>query len=273
MHAIRSGHRALALSKGRGNRGKSLAVMSSGGAKPVGTWIFDLDNTLYPASCRLFDQVQIRVRLYVREKLGLSEAGAAALQKRYIQEHMTTLRGLIVNDGIDPRSFLDFVHAVDLGALAPDPALDQAIGRLPGRKVIFTNGSVPHAERVMARVGIGRHFEGIFDIVASDFIPKPDLGAYQQLCDTYRIDPATAVMIDDMPRNLAPAHQLGMTTVLVRTDAEWADDNWLGADGNNAFIHHVTDDLAVFLAGFGSEQNDASANNTSANNTTVESKL
>lgn len=216
------------------------------GTKAVGTWIFDLDNTLYPASCRLFDQVQLRIRQYIRENLGLSEAEALALQKRYFQEHMTTLRGLIVNDGIDPHHFLDFVHEIDLTGLSANPALDAAIAALPGRKVIFTNGSVPHAERVMKKVGIGHHFEAIFDIVASDFVPKPDLGVYRRLCEIYKIEPTGAVMIDDMPRNLVPAHELGMTTVLVKTDDEWA-----GPAGDPTYIHHVTEDLASFLAPFG----------------------
>jgi len=229
--------------------------MSLDGAKPVGTWIFDLDNTLYPASCRLFDQVQVRIRQYIRENLGLSETEALALQKRYFQEHMTTLRGLIVNDGIDPHHFLDFVHTIDLSALSADPALDRAIAALPGRKVIFTNGSVPHATRVMERVGIGHHFEAIFDIVASDFVPKPDLSVYQRLCDMHRIDPATAVMIDDMPRNLLPAHQLGMTTVLVKTD-----DEWTGPEIDPSFIHHVTEDLAGFLAPYGTPKNSSVEN-------------
>jgi putative hydrolase of the HAD superfamily len=225
--------------------------MSLRETKAVGTWIFDLDNTLYPASCRLFNQVQRRIRQYIRENLGLSETAAVALQKRYFQEHMTTLRGLIVNDGIDPHHFLDFVHAIDLTGLAANPALDAAIAALPGRKVIFTNGSVPHAERVMEKVGIGRHFEGVFDIVASDFVPKPEIGVYRRLCDTYRIDPAGAVMIDDMPRNLRPAHELGMTTVLVKTDDAEADFNWAGPAGDPSYIHHVTEDLATFLRPFG----------------------
>ncbi|MDY0871703.1 pyrimidine 5'-nucleotidase [Dongia rigui] len=225
----------------------SLAAKNAGlGTKAVGTWIFDLDNTLYPASCRLFDQVQLRIRQYIRENLGLSETEALALQKRYFQEHMTTLRGLIVNDGIDPHHFLDFVHEIDLSGLHANPALDAAIAALPGRKVIFTNGSVPHAERVMKKVGIGHHFEAVFDIVASDFVPKPDIGVYRRLCETYQIDPSRAVMIDDMPRNLVPAHDLGMTTVLVKTDDEWA-----GPAGDPTYIHHVTEDLASFLAPFG----------------------
>ncbi|WP_374653794.1 pyrimidine 5'-nucleotidase [Dongia sp.] len=224
--------------------------MSLGKAKAVGAWIFDLDNTLYPASCRLFDQVQVRIRQYIRENLGLSETEALALQKRYFQEHMTTLRGLIVNDGIDPHHFLDFVHRIDLGGLEANPALDAAIAALPGRKVIFTNGSVPHAERVMEKVGIGRHFEGVFDIVASDFVPKPDIGVYRRLCAEYRIDPAASVMIDDMPRNLAPAHELGMTTVLVKPD-DGLGDEWAGPAGDSTYIHHVTEDLAAFLGSFG----------------------
>lgn len=220
--------------------------------KAVETWIFDLDNTLYSASCRLFDQVQTRIRQFIRQKLGLSETEALSLQKRYFQEHMTTLRGLIVNDGIDPHHFLDFVHEIDLSSLDANPALDAAIATLPGRKVIFTNGSVPHAERVMAKVGISRHFEGIFDIVASDFMPKPDISVYRRLCEVYQIDPTGAVMIDDMPRNLVPAHELGMTTVLVKTD-----DAWAGPAGDPSYIHHVTEDLTAFLVPFGMAANKA----------------
>lgn len=220
-------------------------VMSPGRQKPVGTWIFDLDNTLYPGSCRLFDQVQVKIRQYIRNHLGLDEAGALALQKRYFQDHMTTLRGLMINDGIDPHHFLDFVHDIDMSGVKPDPALDVAIAALPGRKVIFTNGSVPHAERVLRQVGIGNHFEGVFDIVASNFVPKPDLGVYRQLCDLYTIDPATAVMLDDMPRNLVPAHQLGMTTVLVQDGDAFAG---LGEKIDDSNIHHSTGDLAAFLA-------------------------
>ncbi|MBL8710381.1 MAG: pyrimidine 5'-nucleotidase [Rhodospirillaceae bacterium] len=224
--------------------------MSSAGQKAVGTWIFDLDNTLYPASCRLFDQVQVRIRQYIREQLALDDAAALALQKRYFQEHMTTLRGLMINDGIDPHAFLDFVHAIDIAGLAPDSRLDQAIAALPGRKVIFTNGSVAHATRILAQVGIGDHFEGIFDIVASDFLPKPDISVYRRLCESYAIDPAGAVMIDDMPRNLVPAHALGMTTVLVRDPDPAADNFWSDDAELAASIHHVTGDLAGFLTGF-----------------------
>lgn len=223
-------------------------IMAPTGAKPVGTWIFDLDNTLYPGSCRLFDQVQVKIRQYVCRHLGLDEAAALELQKRYFREHMTTLRGLMINDGIDPHDFLEFVHDIDLSGVAQDPALDQAIAALPGRKVIFTNGSVPHAERILRHVGIGDHFEGIFDIVASDFVPKPELGVYQRLCAEYAIDPATAVMVDDMPRNLVPAHQLGMTTILVEDGDAFATLD--AAPTPDESIHHSTDNLAAFLAAY-----------------------
>ncbi|WP_374373953.1 pyrimidine 5'-nucleotidase [Dongia sp.] len=223
-------------------------IGASGGQKPVGTWIFDLDNTLYPGSCRLFDQVQVKIRQFIRGHLGLDEAGALDLQKRYFREHMTTLRGLMINDGVDPHAFLGYVHDVDLSGVQADPALDRAIAALPGRKVIFTNGSVPHATRILEKVGIGDHFDGIFDIVASDFIPKPDMGVYRRLCGAYAIEPETAVMIDDMPRNLVPAHTLGMTTVLIQDGDVFAtlDDAAAMAES----IHHSTGNLAEFLAAY-----------------------
>ncbi|TDQ86481.1 putative hydrolase of the HAD superfamily [Dongia mobilis] len=233
-------------------RGAMAVPAASAGREPerVGTWIFDLDNTLYPGTCRLFDQVQVKIREFIRSHLGLDEAGALALQKRYFREHMTTLRGLMINDGIDPNAFLDFVHDIDLSGVAPDPALDRAIAALPGRKVIFTNGSVPHVERVLARVGVDAgHFDGIFDIVASDFVPKPDIGVYRRLCETFRIEPSRAVMIDDMPRNLVPAHNLGMTTVLVEEGDAFAGlDDSADAGSQSACIHHSTANLAQFLA-------------------------
>lgn len=233
-------------------RGAMAVRAASAGREPerVGTWIFDLDNTLYPGTCRLFDQVQVKIREFIRSHLGLDEAGALALQKRYFREHMTTLRGLMINDGIDPNAFLDFVHDIDLSGVAPDPALDRAIAALPGRKVIFTNGSVPHVERVLARVGVDAgHFDGIFDIVASDFVPKPDIDVYRRLCETFRIEPSRAVMIDDMPRNLVPAHNLGMTTVLVEEGDAFATlDDSADAGSQSACIHHSTANLAQFLA-------------------------
>jgi putative hydrolase of the HAD superfamily len=207
-------------------------------------WIFDLDNTLYPASCNLFAQVDTRIGAFIADRLGIDGDEAYRLQKHYFRTYGTSLRGLMLHHEVEPREFLDFVHEIDVTPVQPDPTLDEALGRLPGRKVIFTNGSVKHAENVMARLGVGRHFEAIFDIVAADYFPKPEPFVYDVMVRRHWIDPRRAVMIEDLPKNLAPAHAMGMTTVLVRTDADWAQD---GVDGDH--IDHVTDDLVRWLGG------------------------
>lgn len=212
-------------------------------------WIFDLDNTLYPASCRLFDQVDRRIGLYVEQLLNLDRESARALQKQYFRDHTTTLRGLMVNHGVDPEEFLDFVHRIDVSGVAPDRDLDRAIERLPGRKLIYTNGSVAHARNVMDRLGVARHFNDIFDIAAADYLPKPDPASYAKLVERHGIAPKRAAMIDDMPRNLAPAAALGMTTVLVSSHHDWAQPT-----GEEDFIHHQTDQLAEWLGGIGKSQ-------------------
>jgi len=208
----------------------------------VTDWVFDLDNTLYPARCNLFAQVDRRIGLFIEELLGLEAIAARDLQKRYFREHGTTLRGLMTHHGIDPEVFLDFVHEIDMTPVPPSPELAAALANLPGRKFIFTNGSVAHAERVMARLGVAAHFDGVFDIVAAGYLPKPDPTTYRSMVERYAIDPARAAMIEDLPRNLRPAAALGMTTVLVLTGEEWAM-----TDAAGDHIHHVTDDLVGWL--------------------------
>lgn len=205
-------------------------------------WIFDLDNTLYPASCRLFDQVERRIGEYVQNLLDLDPVAARALQKQYFREHRTTLNGLMIHHGIKPLEFLEFVHRIDLSPVAADQRLDQALERLPGRKLIYTNGSVRHAQNVMGRLGVARHFEGVFDIAEAAFVPKPEIAAYRALIQRHGIDPSRSIMLDDMPRNLAPAAELGMTTVWVKTDVEWAQPA-----EDIGYIHHVADNLADWL--------------------------
>jgi len=209
----------------------------------VTDWVFDLDNTLYPARCNLFSQVDRRIGLFIEGLLGLEQAAARDLQKRYFREHGTSLRGLMTHHKVDPHAFLHFVHEIDVTPVPPSPALEAALAALPGRKFIFTNGSVAHAERVMARLGVAHHFEGVFDIVAADFQPKPDPASYRSLIARHGIDPARAAMIEDLPRNLRPAAALGMTTVLVLTGEEWAMTEEAGDH-----IHHVTDDLVGWLS-------------------------
>ena len=208
-------------------------------------WIFDLDNTLYPASCRLFDQVERRIGEYVQQLLKLDPVAARAVQKQYFRDHQTTLNGLMIHHKIRPEEFLEFVHQIDLSPVVADQRLDAALERLPGRKLIYTNGSVRHAENVMGKLGVARHFDGIFDIAEAAFVPKPDITAYRALVARHNIDPKRSVMLDDMPRNLAPAAELGMTTVWVKTDVEWAQP----VDAQT-YIHHMTENLADWLHDF-----------------------
>jgi putative hydrolase of the HAD superfamily len=214
--------------------------------RPLGeieTWIFDLDNTLYPASCRLFDQVQQRMNEYIRDRFGLDAEEAAELRRTYFREHGTTLRGLMTVNRIDPHDFLDFVHEIDLSCVPPDPALVAAMGALNGRKIIHTNGSVRHAERLLEHLGLMEAFSGIIDIAAAEFDPKPSLAGYNLLLRRHQVDPRRALMVEDIARNLAPAAELGMTTAWMRNGLDWAS-----AESDAAYIHHVVDDLAGFLA-------------------------
>src|SRR6185369_17187456 len=147
----------------------------------IETWIFDLDNTLYPASCRLFDQVQQRMNEYICNRFGLSLDEAGERRRTYFREHGTTLRGLMAEDGIDPHDFLAFVHEIDLSCVPPDPDLVAAMNRLLGRKIVHTNGSVRHAERLLDHLGLTNSFSGIIDIAAAEFDPKPSLAGYNLL--------------------------------------------------------------------------------------------
>ncbi len=208
----------------------------------VEVWIFDLDNTLYPASCRLFDQVDRRIGAFIAERFGLEPEAARALQKQYFRAHGTTLRGLMSEHGVDPHEFLDYVHEIDRSAVPAAPALDAALGRLAGRKLVFTNGSADHAEKVMARLGVRHHFEAVFDVVAAGFLPKPDPASYRLLIERHGIAPEAAAMVDDIPRNLEPAAALGMTTVWLMAESEFGK-----LDETDAHIHHRTDDLTGFL--------------------------
>jgi putative hydrolase of the HAD superfamily len=214
------------------------------GFEHIDTWIFDLDNTLYPASCRLFDQVERLIGAYVARHLKVDAAEAYRLQKLYFREYGTTMNGLMLRHGVDPHDFLDFVHEIDLSPVLPSPALAAALAGLPGRKLIYTNGSVAHAERVMDRLGVREHFSDVFDIVAGNFVPKPQAPSYRALIERHGIEPRRAALFEDLPQNLEPAAAMGMVTVLVRTDSPWAQ---AGSDGDH--IHHVTDDLAGWLAG------------------------
>ena len=205
-------------------------------------WLFDLDNTLYHHSCDLFAQMDERMQAFICERLAIDRAQARALQKGYYHSHGTTLRGLMDHHGIDPDRFIEFVHAIDVSVVPAWPALDAALSRLPGRKIVFTNGSVRHAENVMARLGVTRHFEAVFDIAAANYVPKPAEEAYRLIVERFGLAPRRTLMLDDAARNLKPAAAMGMTTVWVRTDSAHGRE---GADGDH--VHHIADDVAAWL--------------------------
>lgn len=209
----------------------------------IDTWVFDLDNTLYPASCQIYVEVETRMTEFIMAALTLDRDGAVALRRRYFQEHGTTLRGLMLEHGMPPDEFLHHVHELDLSPVPPDPILSAAIGALPGRKLIFTNGTARHAERLLAKLGFTDHFSGIHDIVACNYLPKPDPSGYVDLLRRHTIDPNRAAMVEDMAKNLAPAAALGMTTILV-TGGPHQEPSDHEAD----HVHHVVDELAPWLA-------------------------
>ncbi len=187
----------------------------------IDAWVFDLDNTLYPASCGLFAQVSQRMTAYICEYFSLEREVALERQRDLFVRYGTTLRGLMVEHGVDPEPFLEHVHRVDFELVQPNPLLALKLGMLPGRKLIFTNSSRRHAEQVMARLGITEHIEQVFDISDADYIPKPDTACYAALLDRHQVNAATACMIDDIAFNLPPAKSLGMTTVWLKGDGEW----------------------------------------------------
>src|SRR3977135_1740564 len=201
----------------------------------IETWIFDLDNTLYPASCRLFDQVQRRMNEYICARLAVSPEQAAELRRTYFREHGTTMNGLMKVHNVDPHDFLAFVHEVDLACVPPAPALVAALGR--------PNGPVRHAERLLDHLGLSPAFSGIIDIVAANFEPKPALAGYRLLLQRHSVRPDTALMVEDIARNLPPAAGLGMTPAWLRNRVDWAM-----AEADSDYIHHVVDELAGFLA-------------------------
>ncbi len=214
-------------------------------------WIFDLDNTLYPADCNLFAQVDRRMGEFIAQRLGVPFEHARHLQKSYYYQFGTTLSGLMQVHKMDPMPFLDYVHDIDLTVVPEHPELRAAIDRLPGRKLIFTNGSRGHAERVAGKVGILDLFEDICSIESCDYIPKPKPEAFDTMVRAHGVDSAEAAMFEDMPHNLEAPHALGMTTVLVHSDyydhpVQKKIKAWVEPPEH---VHHMTYDLRGFLEG------------------------
>ena len=201
-----------------------MSVHPSPDLSHIDAWIFDLDNTLYPASCDLFALIDERMTAYVGRLVGCDPVQARAIQKRYFRDHGTTLSGLMALHGTDPRHFLNDVHDIALDRVEHDARLFEAISRLPGRKLVFTNGDVDYAQRVLDRIGLGTSFEAIHDIHAMDYVPKPAPASYAAMCTRWGVDPTRALFAEDMARNLKPAKEIGMTTLWIDNGSEQASD-------------------------------------------------
>jgi putative hydrolase of the HAD superfamily len=219
------------------------------GFKPIDTWVFDLDNTLYPHHVNLWQQVDERIRDYIAGFLKIPREQAFRVQKDYYKRYGTSLRGLMIEHGMQPDDFLDYVHQIDHSPLQANPALGRAIARLTGRKLILTNGTRRHAQAVLERLTLAHHFDEVFDIVAAELEPKPSPQTYARFLGVHAVDPARAAMFEDLARNLAVPHALGMTTVLVvpQSTREVFREDWELEGRDAPHVDHVTDDLADFL--------------------------
>ncbi len=217
----------------------------------VETWVFDLDNTLYPYHLNLWQQVDARIKEYVANFLQVTSDEAFRIQKDYYKRYGTTMRGLMTEHGLNPDDFLAFVHKIDHSPLTPNAALGDAIEKLPGRKLVLTNGTKAHARAVMSRLAIDHHFEDVFDIVSAELEPKPAPQTYDRFLKMHGVDPARAAMFEDLARNLTVPHSLGMTTVLIVPEGtrEVFREDWELAGREAPHVDHVTDDLTKFLAG------------------------
>lgn len=243
---------------GGGNRGGTAPAwrllprpggMAARGFDATRVWVFDLDNTLYPSACNLFAEVDRRMASFIAQLLDVPVEHARYLQKSYYHDYGTTLTGLIKLHKIDPQDFLEFVHDIDLAPLQEAPELVTALEALPGRRIIFTNGSRRHAERVAEKLGVLHLMEDICDIAACDFIAKPSPDAFKRMVERHGVSSNEAAMFEDMPHNLEAAHALGMTTVLVHSDymdhpAQAQMRKWTALPEH---IHHATNDLTAFL--------------------------
>ena len=211
-------------------------------ADRVETWVFDLDNTLYPVGPDMHAQIDELLGSFVAGFLSVDRAEARRIQKDYFGRYGLTLRGLMLHHGLEPQVYAAHMMQTDLSGIAPDPVLADRIARLPGRKIVHSNAFAAHVETVLGMLGLTDHFEAVHDIEAAGYVPKPVDDAYRELCRRHRIDAGRAVMIDDIARNLEPAARMGMTTVWKKTDAAWAREA-----GIEEHIHHVTEDVAGWL--------------------------
>jgi putative hydrolase of the HAD superfamily len=219
----------------------------------IDTWVFDLDNTLYPHHVNLWQQVDARIGEFVSSWLNVSREEARQIQKDYYRRFGTTMRGMMTLHDVHADDYLAYVHEIDHSPLEPNPAMGAAIARLRGRKLILTNGSVDHVDKVLERLGLANHFDAVFDIIAAELEPKPAAQTYRRFLDLHQVDPTRSAMFEDLARNLEVPHQLGMTTVLVVPDGsrEVVREDWELEGRDASHVDYVTDDLTGFLRGLG----------------------
>src|SRR3979411_1433782 len=238
--------------RSRGRRLERSMTVTKKTSRPftdIDTWVFDLDNTLYPHHVNLWHQVDARIGEFVSAYLKIPADEARRVQKDYYRRYGTTMRGMMTEHGVSADDYLAYVHQIDHSPLQPNPAMGAAIAKLPGRKLILTNGSIDHAGKVLERLGIGAHFEAVFDIIAAELEPKPAPQTYQKFLRDHGVDPTRSAMFEDLARNLVVPHQLGMTTVLVVPDGtrEVMREDWELEGRGATHVDHVTDDLTGFL--------------------------
>lgn len=210
----------------------------------IDVWVFDLDNTLYnPVRADLMPQMHLRMQEFIMAEFGVDAGEADRRRQFYFERYGTTLRGLMEHHGMSPERFLPYCHQLDLSGIVHDVALDAALTALPGRKVVYTNATQDHAAAVMDRLGVARHFDGVFDIADAGYHPKPALSSYDAFMRRHGIDPTRASMFEDTAKNLKPAHDLGMRTIWLKNPRPGAQPEPEDA----GHIHHVADELSDFL--------------------------
>ncbi|HFB54509.1 MAG TPA: pyrimidine 5'-nucleotidase [Hellea balneolensis] len=218
----------------------------------IDNWIFDLDNTLYSGDTQFFSQIDKKITAYISTFLSLNPVDARRIQKQYLYEYGTSLSGLMREHDMDPDDYLDYVHNIDVSSLTPDPALAEHLAKLPGRKFIFTNGSRAHAQKVGDHLEIYHLFDGVFGIEDGGYVPKPHRRPYDDLIAKFAIDPAQAFMAEDMARNLEIPKQMGMTTLLLASSADWSHEPARTrphtGEAPPDFVDHVTYDLTDWLS-------------------------
>ena len=205
-------------------------------------WVFDLDNTLYSGQTKVFSEVDKKMSAFISKKMNIDLVKAKEIQKKYFYEYGTTLSGLMKQDNINPHDFLEFVHDIDISWLPKDLKLKEELIKIKEKKYIFTNGSHAHIENITKQLGIDGLFDGAFDIVDANFVPKPHIDPYNKIIKKFNIEPTKAILIEDIAHNLEQAKNLGMKTCWLENDEAFAKK-----DADKPYIDYKINNLPSFL--------------------------